>query len=64
MDPVDPDPDSDPELRLKGKPRLFPDEYEGVGGEPARQVTPVLLLLLLLLRLLYDRLSVQCKQSI
>jgi hypothetical protein len=55
VDPVD----SDPEHWLKGKPRLFPDEYEGVGGEPAGQVTPVLLLLLLLLRLLYDRLSVQ-----
>ncbi len=34
------DPDLDPEQRLKGKPRLFPDEYEGVGGEPAGQVTP------------------------
>ncbi len=44
--------------------QAIPDEYEGVGGEPARQVPPVLLLLLLLLRLLYDRLSVQWKQSI
>jgi hypothetical protein len=43
---------------VKREPRIFPDEYEGVGGEPAGQVTPEGIKVFLLFLLDYRRIRI------